>query len=319
MAKKKTFFEESATNNNLTYWQYFNRLLELSVSMFEWKNLPDSIDRRFLELTLFSDGKALFFEDKDLIVNASDSGYLALQCTATAPFNVYRIPMRRRAYSVNGYQRELTDKDSVIIWNNYLHKNSYLDVLQFAKRLYNLDRIIDVNANAQKTPVLITCTEQQKLTMKNIYMQMDGNAPVIFGDKNLDLNTIKALKTDAPYVCDKLYQLKTQIWNEALTYLGISNTNVTKKERMISDEVIRNMGGVIASRYSRLESRREAAEQINRMFGLNIEVNYRDDFREADDEIMIEGMTGEKDKMSVLATDLNTTTPVKTMKGGGSR
>ena len=306
MAKKKTFFEESAANNNLTYWQYFNRLLELSISMFEWVNLPESVDRRFLELTLFSDGKALFFEDKDLIVNASDSGYLALQCTATAPFNVYRIPMRRRAYSVNGYQRELTDKDSVIIWNNYLHKNSYLDVLQFAKRLYNLDRIIDVNANAQKTPVLITCTEQQKLTMKNIYMQYDGNAPVIFGDKNLDLNDLKVLKTDAPYICDKLYQLKTQIWNEALTYLGISNTNVTKKERMISDEVIRNMGGVIASRYSRLESRREAAEQINRMFGLNIEVNYRDDFREADDEFMLEGDTGDGESKIVMVHDERT-------------
>lgn len=319
MGRKRTFFEESATNNNLTYWQYFNRLLELSISMFEWKNLPESVDRRFLELTLFSDGKALFFEDKDLIVNTSDSGYLALQCTATSPFNVYRVPLRRRAYAVNGYQRELTDKDSVIIWNNYLRKGSYLDVLQFAKRLYNLDRIIDVNVNAQKTPVLITCTEQQKLTLKNVYMQMDGNAPVIYGDKNLDLNGIKALKTDAPYIADKLYELKTKIWNEALTYLGISNTNVTKKERMISDEVIRNLGGVIASRYSRLESRREAAEQINRMFGLDIEVNYRDDFREADDEIMIEGDSGEKGKMSVLATDLNTTTPIKTMKGGGSR
>ena len=315
---KKTNFEQSAVNNNLTYWQYFNRLLELSISMFEWLNLPDSVDKRFLELTLFSDGKALFFQDKDLIVNTSDSGYLALQCTATAPFNVYRIPIRRRAYAVNGYQREFTDKDSVIIWNNYLHRNSYLDVLQFAKRLYNIDRIIDVNVNAQKTPVLITCNEQQKLTMKNIYMQFDGNMPVIYGDKNLDINDIKALKTDAPYISDKLYELKTKIWNEALTYLGISNTNVTKKERMISDEVIRNMGGVIASRYSRLEARREAVEQINRMFGLNIEVNYRNDFREADDEIMMEMDTG-GDQMTVLATDLNTTTPVKTMKGGGSR
>lgn len=274
---KKTNFENSALNNNLTYWQYFNRLLQLSVSMFEWENLPESIDKRFLEITLFSEGKALFFKDDDLIVNDSDSGYLALQCTAIAPFDVYRIPMRRRAYAVNGYQKELSNKDSVIIWNNYLHQGSYLDVLQFSKRLYNLDRIIDVNANAQKTPVLVTCSEQQKLTMKNVYMQMDGNSPVIFADKNLDFGNIKALKTDAPYVCDKLYDLKSKIWNEALTYLGISNTNVTKRERMITDEVNRNMGGVIASRYSRLQARKEAADQINRMFGLNIDVKYRDD------------------------------------------
>ena len=149
----------------------------------------------------------------------------------------------------------------------------------FAKRLYNLDRIIDVNANAQKTPVLVQGTEKQRLTLVNLYKEFDGNAPFIFGDKNLDLNSLRAISTNAPYVADKLYQLKTQIWNEALTYLGISNLNIQKKERMITDEVQRNQGGTIASRYSRLEARREAVDKINRMFGTDISVDYREDFQ----------------------------------------
>lgn len=269
--RKKTFFGESGRNNNLTYHQYLNRLLELSVSMFDWSGLPDTVDPRFLELSLFNDGQAVFFYDEVL-------GYLALQCISNGPFNVYRIPTRRRAYAVNGYQRDLTAADSVIIWNNYMHINSVLDVIQFAKRLYNLDRIIDVNANAQKTPVLIQATEQQRLTLLNLYQKYDGNEPVIFGDKNLDINALKALSTGAPYVADKLYQLKTQIWNEALTYLGISNVSVEKKERLISDEVNRTQGGTIASRYSRLQARREACEQINRMFDLDIWCDYREDF-----------------------------------------
>lgn len=270
---KRTNFEESANNNVLTYMQYFNRLTELSISMFEWKNLPDSIDPRFLELTLFKDGQAVFFEDEAL-------GHLALQVTTKGGFDVYRIPIKRRAYAVNGYQRDLTNKDSVMIYNNYLHKNSQLDVRQFAMRLYNLDRIIDVNANAQKTPILVQGTEQQRLTLLNLYKEYDGNSPVIFGDKNLDINSLKSVSTQAPYVADKIYQLKTQIWNEALTYLGISNINVQKKERLISDEVTRNQGGTIASRYSRLESRREACKKINDMFGLDIWCDYREDFQE---------------------------------------
>lgn len=304
MGRRKTNFEESAWMNNGTYMQYFNRLTELSVSMFEWLNLPDEIDERFLELTLFRDGKAVFFKDEDM------DEYLALKCAVNGGFNVYGIPVNRRAYSpTNNYQKQLTQKDSVIIWNNYLHKNSVLDVKMFAKRLYNLDRIIDVNANAQKTPVLILATPEQRLTMINLYKEVDGNSPVVLGDKNLDLSNVKALSTGAPYVADKLYTLKTQIWNEALTYLGISNTNITKKERMISDEVVRNMGGIIASRYSRLESRRKAAEEINKMFGLNIEVNYREDYREADDEIMLDGATGEHDLKTII-TDLRTDTEV---------
>lgn len=158
----------------------------------------------------------------------------------------------------------------------------------FARRLYNLDRIIDVNANAQKTPVLVQGTEKQRLTLLNLYKEFEGNAPFIFGDKNLDLNALKVLKTDAPYVCDKLYTLKTQIWNEALTYLGISNINIQKKERLITDEVTRNQGGTIASRYSRLESRRQAVEKINAMFGTNIEVNYREDFQQVGNDTIQE-------------------------------
>lgn len=301
--RRRTKFGESLKNNDLTFIQYIDALTELATTMFEWKNLPDTIDERFLEMTLFSRGSAVFFKDEVM-------GYLALQCLIKGRLDVYRIPIERQAFSVNGYRKNLNNKDSVIIFNNYLHKNSELLVRNYANRLWCLDRIIDVNANAQKTPVLIKSSEQQKLTLENMYMQWDGNEPVIFGDKQLDTNNFQVLKTDAPYVADKIYQLKTQYWNECLTRLGISNVNIQKKERLISDEVSRAMGGVIASRYSRLEMRRQAVKQINEMFGLNIEVNYRDDFRETDDEIMIEGDTGEEGKRTPMVIDERTRSSV---------
>lgn len=273
--RKNAQFWESARYNKDGFIQYYNRLAELSVSMFDWKNVPDSIDIRFLELALFRDGMAVFFKDDVM-------GYLALRCMIGGRLDVYQIPTIRRAYASNGYNMPLDETNSVIIFNNMLHTNSMLDVEIFARRLYELDRIIDVNANAQKTPVLISCDESQRLTLKNLYMQYDGNTPVIFGDKNLRPDSLKAISTGAPYVADKLYTLKTQIWNEALTYLGITNTNVTKKERLISDEVNRNMGGVLANRYSRLNTRRMACEQINKMFGLNMDVDYREDTRTVD-------------------------------------
>lgn len=276
--RKHDIFYESMVLNNLTYRQYLNRLTELAISMFEWKNLPDTVDARYLELRLFETGCMVYFKDEVI-------GDLCLDCIVNGRLDVYGNPLLRRAYSgYNNYQKLLKYNNSVIIWNNYLHSNSILDVEMFARRLYNIDRIIDINANAQKTPVLVVGNEKQKLTLLNLYKEYDGNAPFIFGDNNLDINALKALSTNAPYVCDKLYQLKTQIWNEALTYLGISNINIQKKERLITDEVTRNQGGTIASRYSRLESRRQAVEKINNMFGTNIEVNYREDFQQVGDD-----------------------------------
>lgn len=280
MGKRQDYqFWQSARSNTDSYIQYYNRLTELAISMFEWKNLPETIDPRFLELTLFTDGMAVFFKDNDI-------GYLALRTMIGGRLNVYQIPTERRAFASNGYNKQLNQNDSVIIFNNLLHTNSMLDVKIFANRLENLDRTIDVNANAQKTPIFIQCSESQRLTMLNLYKKYEGNEPFIFGDKNLNPDDLKVLQTNAPYVADKLYQLKTQIWNEALTYLGISNLNIQKKERLVTDEVMRSQGGTLASRYSRLESRKLACKQINEMFGLDIDVDYRDDFRMFDDKAL---------------------------------
>lgn len=273
MGKRKNIFNESLILNKHTYTQYLNWLTELAISMFKWKNLPDTVDARYIEMQLFLTGPMVYFNDEVI-------GDLCLNCLSQGRMDVYGYPIIRRAYSAyNNYQRLLKPNNSVIIYNNYMRTNSVLDVQMYARRLYNIDRIIDVNVNAQKTPVLVRATEKQRMTMMQLYMQYDGNEPFIFGDKDLDLNSLAVLKTDAPYVADKLYALKTEIWNEALTHLGISNVNINKKERLITNEVSRTQGGTIASRYSRLDSRQEAAEKINKMFGHAIEVDYRDELQ----------------------------------------
>lgn len=278
-------FWASALVNNRTFNAWYNRLKEIAITCFTWENIPETIDKRFLELCLFERGMCLFFNDEDL------GGYLALNTTIGGKLNVYNIPVERRAYATNGYNRNMTEKDSVLIWNNYIHCNSVDDILMFAWRLTNIDRTIDVNVNAQKTPVLIKTTENQRLTVQNVYMKYEGNQPLIVGDKNLDDNGIQVLKTDAPYVADKLTDLKVQIWNEALTYLGIPNVSFNKRERMIKDEVQRTQGGVVASRFSRLKAREEACEQINTMFGLDLSVHYNDELDASFKDVSRETMT----------------------------
>lgn len=285
-----TLFWQSAKYNNAQFYQYYNRLTELSMSMFDWQNVPETIDTRFLELCLFADGMCVFFEDEAL-------GYLSLRCMIGGRLNVYQIPTIRNAYASNGYHRELDDSNSVIIFNNMLHTNSLLEIENYSRRLWELDRICEVNAKAQKTPVLIKCNQKQRLTMKNLYKNYDGNEPFIFADENLDENGFKVLKTDAPYVADKIYILKTQIWNDALSFLGVSNINIGKRERLIQDEVRRNMGGTIAARYSKLNARQQACEEINKLFGLDMWCEYREDYNAAitfDDPDAMGGTTGDE-------------------------
>lgn len=307
--KRNREFWQSATLNNSTYIQYYNRLMELSMVMFEWKNIPDTIDQRFLELCLFSDGRAIIFKDEVM-------GFVVMRCNGNGPWDLYNIPKDRVAYASNGYHnQDLNEKNSVLIYNNYIHTTSKLDVEMFARRLYNMDRTIDVNINAQKTPVLLKCSEEQLLTVKNAYKDFDGNMPVIFANDEFNDKSFAVLTTGAPYVADKIRDEKTQTWNEALTYLGISNTNIVKKERMITDEVLRSQGGVIASRYSKLLMRRQACMQLRKLFPEDMKdawCDYRDDFREADDEFMLPNDSA-GGKPTAVVTDLRTNAKV----GGG--
>lgn len=296
--KNKTYWGNKNDKRQLegnvnSFIKYRDQLMELGMSMIAWdfskigKDERQFLTQRQIEWNEYYKGATVFFKDEEL------GSYLCLPVMLSGPFDLDDIPKKRVAYAKNGYRKELDESNSVVIYNNYLRKPSCYTVNHYASMLSDLEENVMVNCKAQKTPVAIVCEENERLSMINLYEQYDGNYPFIFGQKNLNLGNIKSISTGAPFVADKLYQIKMQIWNEALTHLGISNISYQKKERLVSDEVIRNMGGTIASRYSRLEVRRDAVEKIKDMFQINIEVDFREDFRQTDDENMVKSETEE--------------------------
>lgn len=252
--------------NDMTYVDYYNRLRSLALSVFKWTGLPESVNVRFLEQTLFDYGRALFFEDETL-------GFMALTCTPSGKLNVYREPVSFQAYSVN-YNKRYTTDDSVLIRNNYDMIPTRFTLELFARRLYEAERTIDVNIQAQKTPYIITCDDKQRLTFKNLYAQVKGNEPVIFGNKSISLSDIDVLKTEAQFVADKLIDYKHDVMNEALTFLGLNNANTDKRERLIMDEVTANDQMISTAARVMLQTRQEAADKINQRYGLHISVEH---------------------------------------------
>lgn len=267
-ARKKRL--EATYMNVATYDDIYSQLKEIALNVYRWENVPDSIDIRFLELCLFNRGYAVYFNDEIL-------GNLALNCTIGGTLNVYNIPINRTAYSSNGYKRFLTANDSVIIYNNYMHRATYPTIDMYAKRLTQIKRAIDVNITQQKVPKIIQCSRQQQLTFQNMYEQVDNNEPVIILDESTDLKAIGVLDNTAPYVADKLNLLYKDLWNQALTFLGVENSNADKKERLVSDEVGSNYGNVEVQRNVMLNARKQAVKEINEMFGTEIKVSFNSD------------------------------------------
>lgn len=259
---------DAQSMNQDTFLDYFYKLENIAISMFEWGNIPPTVDERFLEKCLIERGVCVWFRDEII-------GDLALNVTWSGPLNVYNIPIKRKAYATNGYQRSLTAEDSVLIYNNFMRTPLLNMIILYAQRLAEIERVIDVNVKAQKTPVAIAAEESQVFTMKNLYRQYDGNEPVIFGTKNLNFDQFTVLNPNAPFVADKLNFLKRQYWNEAIGFFGVENTGFEKREQVQSQEILSSLGGVMASRYVMLNARRQAAKEINAKFKLDLTVNFR--------------------------------------------
>lgn len=248
--------------NNRTMIDYLDRLRMLATSLFTWKGLDDVAGTgasRFLEQSLYENGRACFVKDDEL-------GFLALKVNPSDKLNVYNLPTKVNAWSY-GINKMFNFDDIVYIMNNELEKPTMQSLELFAYRLYDTERIIDTNLNAMRTPVLIEGDTKTILTLKQVYMQYSGNTPFIFGNKQFDIsNKLNVLKTDAPYLIDKLDTHKHQIFNDALTVLGIENANTDKKERLITNEVESNDQLVTYYLNCWYKTRKRACDEINKKF-----------------------------------------------------
>lgn len=254
-------------NWNLIY----NNLRELGINTFKWVNMPKEINTLYLEKILFEQGYCFFFRDD------VTGEYITLGGTMGG-MDIYGIPTERTAIGMNNFIYEgLNKTNSVIIYNTFRGLNTLNYARLYADKIANCDLSRDINLRQLRFPYLFIGDISQQLSLKNIYEKIEDGEVAIFSDKNIKANELTCINTNVPYVCDKLTEVKANLYNEYLTLLGIENTNMNKKERMVSNEVNGNYGNIEINRATRLSPRQYAAEQINDLFNLDVKVEFNSD------------------------------------------
>ena len=278
MRKKKVNqnykFTDNALVNDATYFDYLERFKKIAMSMFEWVNLPKSMNSRWLERCLYYNGQASLLKTKDY-------GFINTNCASAGKINIYGLPSELNCYSfefqenrklyvgLNPINEVSEEEEAILVLNNWEGIPTAQTMELFALRLYEAERTCDVNIKSQKTPVLVVVNEKQRLLMENLYSQYDGNQPFIFGDsEQFDTNMLKSINTNAPFVADKIMKYKKDIWEEALTFLGVNSLVTEKKERLITDEANSNNELINLNLQSFLAPRLEACRQFNEKFHL---------------------------------------------------
>lgn len=245
-----------------SYMMYLCQFIDITLSRFKMK-APYTVDKAYVENALLNTGSVCLFKDEYI-------GWLMLPFTHRGKPDAYGNPVKIKAYGNNGYTRNLVNnEDCVIIYNNPSRTPTITRLMWYAERLFELDEIEHQNAQAQSTPYVLTSTEGQRLTVKNVFKKIISHVPVIEKPPTATWD-IDVLKLDAPYVADKIQELKKDIWNECMTYLGVPTINAEKKERMVVEEVTTQTIGSAMCLQPYLNERLLGADRAEKLFGERI-------------------------------------------------
>ena len=267
--------------NNFTFIDFFDRLKRVATSIFKWKNLPETMNERWLELCLFYKGMAgILKHDNYGIINteASWSGNIDIYglptlvyCYSTSFFSEQRVRYDGKVSieelsKIYGIQNDNL-KEAILVMNNIDMQPTFIAMELFAYRLYKVQRTIDINLDLIKKPFIIGCNEQDKLSMQKFMMDVENNQNMIFATADFDpSNSIKIFDLNVNNHIEELENEKRAILSEALTTLGVNSILVDKAERLISDEGKKDNEFINYNLQYYWKQRKEACEQFNKLF-----------------------------------------------------
>lgn len=268
MARKRANLNDLL--NDLTFKVIYDKYKLIALNAFEWEGLPEGIEERHIERELFERGYTSFFRDPAM-------SFMTLPCSSSGQLNVYGDPLKYTAYGFN-YRRELKADECVIFENNKLRLPTKDFLLFYVNKLTEIERTMDVNVKANKTPVIVTCSDRDVLSFKRIFQQVDGNSPAVFADNSLNPESMQALDLKAKFLGNELMNYKKSVENELLTFFGENNLPVEKKERMITDEANSNNQLIESFFDLGLEARLRGCEKARKLYGKEISVKRRQNF-----------------------------------------
>lgn len=247
---------------------YRERLLNIALAQFEWHGLPDTVDPLYMETQLLEKGTVALYKE-EVTGSWLATSYLS-KSKGGRYYDIYGKPVAIDGIGANG---EILKTDEFYILYDNRTKISLLDKIEtYARTLAHLHLTFLSNLKFQNIPILLPVEDKTKLTWDNFELQKDQYAPVIRYDKSLNIQDVKPFNLQVPYIGGPLMDTLQDVWNEALSMLGITPVT-TKKERLIQDEISANRQGDIVSLNGRLLGRIELANKFNKEQGYSVSVN----------------------------------------------
>lgn len=269
MSKRKEDLALRVENSEI-YAYYHDRLTNLALSQFEWHGLPETVDRWYMEKTMFGKGSAAFYRPV-----GADMWLATSWLHRSGRFDAYGYPTDIYGVDFNG--RNIPVEEFHLIYdNNSMDRSPILGkIAVYAKLLWETHQTFRQNLMHQNTPYIVATTKTEMLSVKNLFNRIFNYDPVIElrggMSGSLDEN-IKSLDTRVEFKGMDILDTRRELWKDALSMLGITS-ETTKKERLIEDEISINRQEDTIALNARLLNRVEFCNKMNDLHGMDLSVN----------------------------------------------
>ena len=260
-----------------TYTFYVNKYYSLFMNRY----VIDGVDYQANDYILkqfWANGTIAAFQIKE--TKGSDEwpeGLVVFVPYAPNGWNIYDYPTSINLINTKGVsfipaESQIVDEDAVIGYCQRNKKSVKMMVEYYVDKIVNLEIVIDINLTAHKMPFMIGCDPDDSRKMKELFDLIQSDYPALFADL-AEVDKFKALVSGAPYILDKLYDLKHALENELREYLGLDNLgNSEKKEHLITGEIQANNDVIASSEGCFFDSMSEFIDRVNETFGTDFSV-----------------------------------------------
>ena len=271
-------------------------------SMFKYNGLPDTIPQKWLEHYLLVNGQCVFIKDgEDLIATTGGMGglpdryYIPTQYIVANP---YVKPETRKTYTIG--------EDCVLIRNDTYSQGILPLLIRYDSQLVENDvtmNVADIIARAMLTMSAIDTQTKESIEkwlcdLRKGKLSAIGELPAMVGNQDRSLNItpfqqVAAIFTD---LIEYHQYLKAGKYNE----LGLNANYNMKRESINSNESQLNDDMLHPLIDDMLARRREALEEVNKMFGTNITVDFNSAWKtnEVEEELTLEQMESVTEDMT---------------------
>lgn len=292
--------QKQQAQNQTSFALWLSRLHDICLTVFKWNNLPYPEQiynevQRYLNELLYKGRMAAFFQiTENNTVADSQFGYIPIISEAVPSDRITwwggcnEFTLKTKTATFHG------SRDNIALCHSTpVNRSLAIIAAHYATLLSQCDMSMRVNLIGQNTPVIIQSPPGQELTYANMFEQIAGYKPVVYGREGLlgdERNGVFAYRflQPATYVSDKLEMLKHDLLNDFFNELGVSAKSIEKRAQLISDELNIDFSSNSVSKNIFMDVRKDFCKQINKVYGLNVSVEYNVDVINALRDMQIE-------------------------------